>query len=324
MISVVIPAFDSEATIARAIESVLAQTYKDYEIIVVDDGSKDGTGDAVRAFGDKVNYIYQENAGVSVARNTALAAAKGEWIAFLDADDQWLPDKLEKQMQLLERKKGLKWCSGIRYHCYGQQKFVVGNIKKITCDLNNTEYFDNYFVAAAKGVCPILTTTIVVRKDVFDELGGFEPGRLRGQDVDMWWRIAHTYPMIGYIAEALAVRYLDVENPVTRKRRFETAKGKNRRELIDRHLELAKEKGDFEVFRPFATKNIKEGLIKMLYFGYKTEVRETIVHFRKLLPWHLRLSVICLSMFPRLTSLVARFVLSSAVKLGLVKQAMRL
>ena len=141
MISVVIPAFDSEATIARAIESVLAQTYKDYEIIVVDDGSKDGTGDAVRAFGDKVNYIYQENAGVSVARNTALAAAKGEWIAFLDADDQWLPDKLEKQMQLLERKKGLKWCSGIRYHCYGQQKFVVGNIKKITCDLNNTEYF---------------------------------------------------------------------------------------------------------------------------------------------------------------------------------------
>ena len=87
-VSVVVPAYNAGECIERAIESVLAQTFCDYEVIVVDDGSTDNTAEAVRKYGPKVQYIHQANAGVSVARNAAIAVAKGKWIAFLDADDE--------------------------------------------------------------------------------------------------------------------------------------------------------------------------------------------------------------------------------------------
>ncbi|MCK4960446.1 MAG: glycosyltransferase family 2 protein, partial [Planctomycetes bacterium] len=89
-VSVVIAAYNAEKYIQRAIDSVLAQSLPADEIIVVDDGSTDNTGDAVKHYGSKVRYIYQENAGPASARNTAIEAATGTWIAFLDADDEWL------------------------------------------------------------------------------------------------------------------------------------------------------------------------------------------------------------------------------------------
>jgi len=94
--SAVIPAYNREGTIARAIESVLAQEHSAREIIVVDDGSQDGTRVAIEAFGDKVRYVHQENAGPSVARNLGVEVAQEEWIAFLDSDDFWLPGHLER------------------------------------------------------------------------------------------------------------------------------------------------------------------------------------------------------------------------------------
>jgi glycosyltransferase involved in cell wall biosynthesis len=95
MISVVIPAFNAGQFIRRTVDSILAQTYSDFEIIVVDDGSTDNTADVVRSYGPKVRYIYQQNAGDGPARNTGITAAEGDWIAFLDHDDEWLPKKLQ-------------------------------------------------------------------------------------------------------------------------------------------------------------------------------------------------------------------------------------
>lgn len=97
-VSIIIPTYNRARYVTKAIDSVLAQTYKDYEIIVVDDGSKDDTREALKPYIDKIRYIYQENAGVSAARNTGIRAAKGEWVAFLDSDDEWLPEKLAVQM----------------------------------------------------------------------------------------------------------------------------------------------------------------------------------------------------------------------------------
>jgi len=94
-ISAVIPAYNRGKTVARAIDSVLAQDYPASEIIVIDDGSKDATGEIVRKYGDKVRYVYQDNAGVAAARNRGASEAKHEWIAFLDSDDYWLPHHLK-------------------------------------------------------------------------------------------------------------------------------------------------------------------------------------------------------------------------------------
>lgn len=323
MISVVIPAFNSERCINRAIKSVLSQTFSDYEIIVVDDGSTDGTADVVKKFGDRVNYIYQENSGVSVARNTGIAASKGDWIAFLDADDEWLPDKLQQQAELLNRNHSLRWCSTNRYQADKKRKAPVGNKAAIAKALKGREYFPNYFLAAVAGKCPIVTSAIIVRKDVFDELGGFEPGRVRGQDLDMWWRIAHYYPKIGYIPEPLAIRYLDIENPITKKHRLESIRRHNRWDLVVRHLSIAKEKGDINEFRPFASMSLRESLLAMLYYGYKQDARDMVKQFRELFGWHWRLGTYLLTVFPRLTSAAAKTILYLVSKSGLSRQVSR-
>ena len=97
LVSVVIPAFNGERFIGPTIESALAQTYSSVEIIVVDDGSTDATQEAVRRFGDRVRYLRQSNQGGAAARNQGISAARGDWVAFLDQDDLWLPQKLERQ-----------------------------------------------------------------------------------------------------------------------------------------------------------------------------------------------------------------------------------
>ncbi len=102
-VSVIIPTYNRMKYVTRAVESVLAQTYKDYEVIVVDDGSNDNTQQNLKGYQDKIKYIYQDNSGVSAARNTGIKFAKGEWLAFLDSDDEWMPDYLLTQIENAER-----------------------------------------------------------------------------------------------------------------------------------------------------------------------------------------------------------------------------
>lgn len=309
MISVVIPAFNSERCISRAIESVMSQTFSDYEIIVVDDGSTDGTADIVKKFGDRVRYVYQQNAGPASARNAGLKIASGQWIAFLDADDEWLPDKLQQQVELLDRNRDLRWCSTNRYQADERRKAPVGNKAAITKALNGREHFPNYFSAAAAGKCPIVTSTIIVRKDVFDKLGDFDLQYLRGQDLDMWWRIAHHYPKIGYIPQPLAVRHLDAENPIVKKRRHDAWKGHTKRKLIDKHLLLSKKCGKSRAFNLYATKFIKASFGPMLLGGYKESARQTLKQFKNMFPFHFRLLVYLLTIFPKITAFILRVLL---------------
>ena len=123
-ITVVIPAYNSEKYIARAIDSVLTQTHKPDEIIVVDDGSTDNTSEIARKYEPSVKLIQQQNAGASVARNTGIEAATSEWIAFLDADDEWLPEKLKLQTEHLKRNPHLQWTTAnfIRCQCDKNQR----------------------------------------------------------------------------------------------------------------------------------------------------------------------------------------------------------
>lgn len=111
-VSVVIPAYDAEGFLARAVESVLGQSIPPREILVVDDGSTDGTADVARRLGERIRYLRQENAGPSGARNRGIGAAAGEWVAFLDADDWWLPRRLERGLAVAGRYPGLNWVAG--------------------------------------------------------------------------------------------------------------------------------------------------------------------------------------------------------------------
>jgi len=110
--SVIIPAYNAAAFIAQAIDSVLAQTWPAHEIIVVDDGSADATAQVVAGYGDRVRYLRQENAGVSAARNAGARAATGDWLAFLDADDWYYPDRLKWHAEWIERDGGLDFLTG--------------------------------------------------------------------------------------------------------------------------------------------------------------------------------------------------------------------
>lgn len=323
MISVVIPTYNCARCISRAIDSVLAQRFTDYEIIVVDDGSSDDTAGVVKHYGSSVNYIYQENAGPSVARNTGIAAAKGDWIAFLDADDEWLAEKLWLQVDLLGRNPGLRWCASNRYQSDDNRCSTVGSVEAIEKALAGGDYFENYFSSASKGVCPISTCVIVVHEDVFRQVGLFDPDLLRGQDTDLWWRIAHRHPQIGYLAEALAIVHLDVDNIVLTKRRIAAKHGEVDRTLVARHLQLADEGGSIEEFKPFAVKILRNSLLTTLYHGFKADARTTIRQFSEFFPWYWRLATYTLTLFPKVTKTVARVLTYLAHKLRLERQVTR-
>jgi glycosyltransferase involved in cell wall biosynthesis len=260
MISVVIPAFNAGGFIRRTIDSILAQTYRDYEIIVVDDGSADDTAEVVKSYGAKVRYIYQDNAGDGPARNTGIAAAKGKWIAFLDHDDEWLPEKLQLQIELVNKHPDLRWCGTNRYQSDGKRRMPVGDAETIRKELTKRGYFENYFGAVTKGLCPVITSTMLVHKEVFEQIGVFDSCWLRSADLDMWWRIGYRFPRIGYLPQPLVIVHLDAVNIVSAQYRLLSKRGEQARKLIAHHLELAKEQGRLEEFRPLAVKLLRRTL----------------------------------------------------------------
>ncbi len=306
MVSVVIPAFNAGRFISRTIDSVLAQTYGDYEIIVVDDGSVDNTAEVVKSYGPKVRYIYQENAGDGPARNTGISAARGEWIAFLDHDDEWLPQKLQSQMELLGRNPDLSWCAANYYEKYGVRQRPAGDYTALSRVLGGKDYFDNLFTAVHKKGCSLITATMMVRRDVFEKAGLFDSCWRRCADYDMWWRIAYHYPRIGYLAQPLAVMHLDVQVGTTKQLALEDKRAADVIRLIGRHLELAGRYGAVNEFRPLASDVLRKGLKTALFHGFGQDARDIIKQFADLFGWYVRCAVILLTVFPHLTSAVMR------------------
>ena len=322
-ISAVIPAFNASHCLGRAIDSILAQSYPAEEIIVVDDGSTDDTAVVAKSYGEPVRYIYQDNSGASIARNTGVTAAKGDWIAFLDADDEWLPEKLQRQVEIISNNPELRWCSVNYNRTDGQKTAPVADEKLIAAALANRGYFESYFRAAAKYRFRADTPTLMIRREVFDELGGFEPGMVRSQDLDVWWRIAHHYPCIGYVAQPLAIIHLDTQNEVLAQRRLEAKRGIIVRELIARHLRLADEQNRLDEFRPFAAKELRESLLGTLFRGFKDDARETVSRFGDLFPWYWRWGTYVLTVLPRCTAVALQAIAYLVHCLGLERQVTR-
>lgn len=182
LITVIIPTYNSAQYLNAAVESVLQQTFKDLEILIIDDGSKDNTSELVKSFGDKVRYIYQENAGVSIARNNGIKESKGKYVAFLDADDTWLPTKLEKQVNALKDNPDYKFC-------FSDFVGVNQNLQPIEMKrarLLNSAIKDLLLRGNVVGsIC-----TVLCERELFDKVGGFDPKLSQCADWDMWIRLA--------------------------------------------------------------------------------------------------------------------------------------
>ena len=185
-VSVVIPVFNRPAAVCRAIESVLAQTCQDFEIIVVDDGSTDATAASVAALANRrITLIrHERNRGGSAARNTGIRAASAAYVAFLDSDDEWLPRKLERQLEVFRRsgdRLGLVYSGYERILADGS---VLRQIPEDRGDLARSLLTENVVGGTSVGM---------VRRHVFDEIGGFDETLPSAQDVDFWLRICEQF-----------------------------------------------------------------------------------------------------------------------------------
>jgi glycosyltransferase involved in cell wall biosynthesis len=198
-VSVVIPTHNHAAYLRQAIDSALGQTSTPLEVIVVDDGSTDETPRILSEYGGRIRAIRQSNAGVSVARNTGIAAAAGDLIALLDSDDSWAPTKLERQIARLSADPGM----GL-VHCGSERVDEAG--RRLSVSLDGMEGWVapallrlDSDVIAAPGSC------VLVPKRVVEEIGGFDARLPPSEDWDFCYRVAKRYP-IGYVREML-VRY---------------------------------------------------------------------------------------------------------------------
>lgn len=197
-VSVVIPAYNAERFLRRAVESILEQTIGPQEIIVVDDGSTDGTCDVARSFGDRLCCLRQDNAGVSAARNRGISAAEGEWIAFLDADDHWLSCHLERCWGVIQADPSLRWCCGAYKWVDGdgrERRARSGRWRK----LSSTRAASVKFFDACLAGAPIITSGMVLSREVLRTIGMFDRGLRLGEDRDLWYRIALSHPRMGFV-----------------------------------------------------------------------------------------------------------------------------
>ncbi len=298
-VSVVIPAYNAGKSLGRAIDSVLAQTHHPDEIIVVDDGSTDNTADVAHGYGDKVRFIRQENAGASVARNTGIEAAASEWIAFLDADDEWLPRKLKLQTEHLQRNPDLVWTTGNFIRCYcdtdRRENDLKGDrLEKAKAILGEKEYFKTYFQAYqayAKGS----TITMMIQRKLLVDTGMFTPGLLRYNDMDMWLRLAYSLVHFGYIAAPLAIAHRDVPNSIVKSHQdVGLISG-----FVEQHLELASEQNVLEEAKPCIT-NILSWRIHLLLEANRGDVvREMLRRHGNLYSKYFRTTIFIESLFPR-------------------------
>lgn len=190
-VSVIIPTYNRAELLKQAIASVLAQTYGDFELIIVDDGSTDDTKSVVESIGDnRIKYIWQTNQQRCVARNAGIAAAEGEYLAFLDSDDLWLPKKLELQLAAIEQcpdagaSHGRCMRMGPNLEFLHPQELLVSDTEVRCCDVHKTLLVRNYF--ASQGV--------VVRRSLVEKTGGFDPALPHGEDWDMWIRLSALTP----------------------------------------------------------------------------------------------------------------------------------
>lgn len=187
MISVIIPVYNRYAMLIEAVESVRAQTYNWFEIIVVDDGSTDKTPDVFPSEYPRITYVYQKNMGPASARNRGVRCAHGEWVAFLDSDDLWKPDKLERQVRALTHHP--------RYAItYTGEEWIRNGKQVVQRDYQAKHSGWIYPYCLAR--CIVGISTLLMHRSVWESIGGMDESLPAAEDYDLWLRLAWQYPFL--------------------------------------------------------------------------------------------------------------------------------
>lgn len=196
-VSVVIPTFDRARVLPRALESVMAQSRPPTEVVVVDDGSTDGTAELVADRFPTTRLIRQANRGVSAARNRGIEAAAGEWIALLDSDDEWRPEKLEKQLDALQAQPELRICH--------TGEIWIRRGRRVNPRQIHAKH-GGWIFRQCLPLCAMSPSSIVIHRSVFEEVGLFDEQLPACEDYDLWLRICHRYPVL-LVDEPLVVKH---------------------------------------------------------------------------------------------------------------------
>jgi glycosyltransferase involved in cell wall biosynthesis len=196
-ISVVVPTFDRAAVLPRAIESVRAQTRPPAELIVVDDGSTDGTAELIGGQFSEAHILRQENLGVSAARNRGIEASTGEWIALLDSDDEWRPAKLQRQVAALRDHPDLRICH--------TDEIWIRKGRRVNPRRIHAKH-GGWIFERCLPLCAMSPSSIMIHRSIFEEVGLFDEGLPACEDYDLWLRICSRFPVL-YVDEPLVVKY---------------------------------------------------------------------------------------------------------------------
>jgi len=205
--AVVIPTYNRSATLRGALDSVYSQTRAPDQVIVVDDGSTDDTSDWVERDHPNVTFVRQENAGVAAARNRGVALATTEWVAFLDSDDEWRPNKLERQLAALADNPG--------YHLCHTNEVWIRNGKRVNEGKRHAKSGGRIFRRCLP-LCVISPSAAVVRRTLLEELGGFDEALPVCEDYDMWLRICARHPVL-FLEDALTIKYGGHDDQLSRR-----------------------------------------------------------------------------------------------------------
>ncbi|MET0093096.1 MAG: glycosyltransferase family A protein, partial [Sedimenticola sp.] len=206
-ISVIIPTHNRADLLERALKSVQAQTLPPLEVIVVDDGSEDHTREMVSEKFPRVHYLHQPNRGVSSARNLGISEARGDWIALLDSDDEWLPSKLASQKTRLESQPG--------HHICHTEEIWIRNGKRVNQMKKHTKQGGAIFQHCLP-LCVISPSSVLIHKSVFREVGLFDESLPACEDYDLWLRICARYP-VTYVEQPQIVKYGGHEDQLSRR-----------------------------------------------------------------------------------------------------------
>ena len=206
-IDVIIPTYNRRHTLGRAIDSVLIQSLKPAEIIIVDDGSTDGTQELISINYPDITYIKSENKGVSAARNLGIKHSQSDWLAFLDSDDEWLPNKLEKQSAAISNQKEYKVV-----HC---DEIWFRNGNRVNSKIKHQKYGGSIFEKCLP-LCVVSPSAVIIHRVLFKELGLFDENLPACEDYDLWLRICALYPVL-YLDAPLLIKYGGHEDQLSRK-----------------------------------------------------------------------------------------------------------
>lgn len=274
MISVIIPLYNKEKAVRATLESVLAQTYTDFEVIVVDDGSKDNSLEVAQSIEDsRLRAIHKENGGVSSARNRGIREAKGEYIALLDGDDLWEPIFLEEMVKMIhDFPEAGMWgvnTAFIREGKYYKWEQGMGD--------GYRGYVENYFGTQHNDL--FCSSSVVIRREVFEVAGYFDERICASEDLDMWYRVILHYP-IAFYDKVLVYYNQDADNRAAHDTGKRFPLTKDIKYYFDKHNE------EFErnpVFSRFMNNYVASKLLQFgYYFGTKQERKDSDVVVKKL------------------------------------------